>query len=78
MRRAALGAAFVAVVGPVAGDYGALAINSQSGAGAAGGDVAPGSTLASFGKTMLAAVGADAATIDAKISGGKVIPAALT
>ncbi|HEX7841915.1 MAG TPA: hypothetical protein VF469_30805 [Kofleriaceae bacterium] len=64
-------------VGPVAGDYGALAINSQSGVGAAGGDVAPGSTLASFGKTMLAAVGVDPATIDAKISGGKVIAAAL-
>ena len=64
-------------VGPVAGDYGALAINSQSGAGGAGGDLEPGSTLASFGKTMLAAVGVDAATIDAKISTGKVIPAAL-
>jgi hypothetical protein len=64
-------------VGPVGADYGALAINAQSGAGGAGGDVAPGSTLASFGKTALAAVGVDAATIDAKISTGKVIPAAL-
>lgn len=64
-------------VGPVAGDYGALAINSQSGVVGAGGDVEPGSTLASLGKTALAAVGVDAATIDAKISSGKVIPAAL-
>jgi hypothetical protein len=64
-------------IGPVSGDYGALAINSQSGAGVAGGDVEPGSTLASFGKTALAAVGIDAATIDARISTGKVISAAL-
>lgn len=64
-------------VGPVASDYGALAIDSQTGAGGAGGDVEPGSTLASFGKTALAAVGADAAAIDAAISTGKVIPAAL-
>jgi hypothetical protein len=64
-------------VGPVGGDYGALAINSQSGAGAPGGDVEAGSTLASFGKTALAAVGVDAATIDASIGLGKVVPAAL-
>ena len=64
-------------VGPVAGDYGALAINSQNGAGVAGGDVDVGSTLASFGKTTLAAVGIDSSTIDASISTGKVIPAAL-
>jgi len=64
-------------VGPVAGDYGALAFNSQSGVAGAGGDVEAGSTLAAFGKTALAAVGADAAAIDAAISSGKVVPAAL-
>jgi hypothetical protein len=64
-------------VGPVAGDYGALAIDSRTGLGNAGGDIDAGSTLASFGKTALAAVGVDAGTIDTLISTGKVVPAAL-
>jgi hypothetical protein len=64
-------------VGPVARDYGALAINSQNGRGGAGGDVEPAATLPSFGKTMLTAVGVDDATIDESITAGKVIPAAL-
>ena len=64
-------------VAPVAGDYGAVAINSTTGVGGAGGDVAPTETLASFGKTALAAVGIDAAVIDASIITGKVVPAAL-
>jgi hypothetical protein len=64
-------------VGPVGGDYGALAIDSRTGAGVAGGDIDAGSTLASFGKTALAAVGVDGATIDGLISTGKVVPAAL-
>ena len=64
-------------VGPVAGDYGALAFNSQTGVAGAGGDVEAGSTLASFGKTALAAVGADAAAIDQAITTGKVVKAAL-
>ncbi|TMQ04557.1 MAG: DUF1501 domain-containing protein [Deltaproteobacteria bacterium] len=67
----------IGAVGPVAGDYGALAINSQTGAGGAGGDIDAGSTLASFGKTTLAAVGLDSSTVDASISTGKVIQAAL-
>jgi hypothetical protein len=66
-------------VGPVANDYGALAIDSKTGAGIAGtgGDIDAGSTLASFGKTALAAVGIDSGTIDTLISTGKVVPAAL-
>ena len=64
-------------VGPVDGDYGALAIDSATGAGGAGGDVAPLETLASFGKTALAAVGGDAAALGSKILNGKVIAAAL-
>lgn len=64
-------------VGPVARDYGALAINSQTGAGGAGGDIDPVGTLASFGKTALAAVGAAGSAIDAAINTGKIIPAAL-
>lgn len=64
-------------VGPVARDYGALAINSQSGAGGAGGDIPASATLASFGKTALAAVGVATPAIDEAISNGKVVPAAL-
>lgn len=64
-------------VGPVAGDYGALAIDSKSGRGVAGGDIAAVDTLASFGKTALAAVGVDAATIGQAITAGQVIGAAL-
>jgi hypothetical protein len=64
-------------LGPVAGDYGALPINSTNGVGGAGGDIEAGSTLASFGKTALAAVGVEASTIDSLIATGKVVPAAL-
>ena len=64
-------------VAPVAGDYGAVAINSTTGAGGSGGDIAAGDTLASFGKTALAAVGVDDSAISASITGGKVVSAAL-
>lgn len=64
-------------VGPTGGDYGALAIDSQTGEVTAGGDVVPLQSLASFGRTMLAAVGVDDATATAQISGGKVVRAAL-
>jgi len=75
----AIGAPFkggvIGGVGPVAPDFGALSINSTT--GKAGGDIDAGDTLASFGKTMLAAVGVDSATIDTAITGGKVIRGAL-
>jgi hypothetical protein len=58
---------------PVGGDYGATAIDSTSGAGVSGGDISPVATLASFGQSMLAAIGGDPSTI----SGGKVIAPAL-
>jgi hypothetical protein len=66
-------------VARVASDYGALGIDSKTGAGVAGSgaDIDAGSTLASFGKTALAAVGVDSATIDTLVSTGKVVPAAL-
>jgi hypothetical protein len=60
-------------VAPVQGDYGALPIDSKSGAGVSGGDIAAVDTLASFGKTVLTGVGADASAI----MSGKVISAAL-
>ena len=62
----------------VASDYGAMGIDSKTGKGlATGADIDAGSTLASFGKTALAAVGVDSGTIDTLISTGKVVPAAL-
>jgi hypothetical protein len=61
-------------VGPVGTDYGALAIDSASGAGGAGGDIGPTDTLASFGKTVLAAVGLDSKSV---IGSGKVVTGAL-
>lgn len=64
-------------VAPFSNDYGATAMDSSSGQGGDGGDIAPGETLASFGKTMLKAAGADADTIDSAIHAGKVVTAAL-
>jgi hypothetical protein len=64
-------------VAPVGGDYGAVAIDSKTGAASASGDVQPVDTLASFGRTMLAAVGVADATAAARIRGGKVIGGAL-
>jgi hypothetical protein len=65
-------------VAPVGTDYGALAISSADGTGAAGGDIPAVETLGAFGKTLLAAVGVDAATVATSITSGKVISAALT
>ena len=62
-------------VGPVGSDFGALSIDSTS--GAPNGDIAPGDTLGAFGKTMMAAVGIDQTTIDSAIATGKVVQAAL-
>ena len=50
-------------VAPVGGDFGCTAIDSKTGAGGASGDVTPVSTLASFGQTLLASVGADTSLI---------------
>ena len=65
-------------LGPVQGDFGALPIDSKSGAGSAGGDILAIDTLASFGQTMLAAVGADPTVIGSTAMTGKVIGAALS
>lgn len=64
-------------LGPLAGDYGALAIDSKSGLGSASGDIQPLDSLASFGKTVMAAVGVDATTIASTITSGQVIGPAL-
>jgi hypothetical protein len=64
-------------VGPVGADYGALPIDSKTGLGTASGDVPAVKTLASFGQTMLAAVGVAPSVISSQISAGQVIAPAL-
>jgi hypothetical protein len=64
-------------VAPVGNDYGALDIDSTTGAGRSGADINALDTLASFGKTVLTGSGVDSATTDAWIPSGKVIAAAL-
>ena len=61
----------------VSGDYGCMPIDSSTGAGSTSGDIVPGQTLASFGQTVMAAVGVDSATIAQQITLGKVITGAL-
>jgi hypothetical protein len=62
-------------VGPVGSDYGALPMDSTT--GAANGDIRAVDTLAAFGQTMLAAVGADPSGITAPNGTAKVVTAAL-
>lgn len=64
-------------VAPVAGDYGALPIDSKTGKGSPSGDVKVTDTLASFGRTMLAAVGVPQADASYAITSGTVIQSAL-
>ena len=58
---------------PVAKDYGATAIDSKTGQSTKNGDISAAETLASYGKTLLASVGVDAATVSSRVTGGKVI-----
>jgi len=64
-------------VGPVDKDYGALPIDSKSGKGSKSGDITAEGTLASYGQTMLAAMGVAAPEISKDIAKGTVISAAL-
>ena len=67
----------IGAVAPAAVDYGALPIDSQTGAGRAGADIQPVDTLAAFAQTVHAAVGADPAAIKAPRQTAKVVGAAL-
>ncbi len=67
----------VGAVGPVGSDYGALAIDSKTGAGTATGDVRPVDTLAAFGQTMLASVGGDPTVIVSPGGTSSVLASAL-
>jgi hypothetical protein len=71
----------VGAVTPVQTDYGCTPINSQTGAGNSSGDVKAVDTLAAYGQTMLAAVGASQTAVNSIVSPsgtGKVIAGALT
>jgi Protein of unknown function (DUF1501) len=60
-------------VAPVKTDFGATAIDSTTGASSGSGDVAAIDSLASFGKSVMAAVGIEQTVIDTAIPVGKVI-----
>jgi hypothetical protein len=63
---------------PKAGDYYATPIDSRTGSAMpAGADIPFAETLSAAAKTLGAAVGVDAATLDRNITGGKVVQAAL-
>ena len=64
-------------VTPAGNDYGATAIDSATGASSATGDVPALQSLAAFGQTMLAAVGAPTVTVSANVTSGKVVTGAL-
>jgi hypothetical protein len=64
-------------VAPVGIDYGALPIDSKTGAGSASGDIPAIATLATFAQTMLAGVGATPSTITAGITSGQVLSSML-
>ncbi len=64
-------------VAPVGNDYGATAIDSKTGKGSSKGDIAPADSLSSFGRTVMAGVGVDAAAIGSGITSGTIVRAAL-
>lgn len=68
----------VGAIAPVGSDYGALNIDSKTGAGTSGGDVLAGDTLAAYGQTMLAAVGGDPTVITSPGGTSKVLASALS
>ena len=65
-------------VGPVSPDYGALPIDSKSGAAEPGGDVRPIDTMAAYAQTLLAAIGAPPTLVQSPGGTGRVIAAALS
>jgi hypothetical protein len=62
---------------PVDADYGALPLDSKTGAGRPDGDILAIDTLAAFAQTVHAAVGADPAAVQAPRDTGKIVHAAL-
>jgi hypothetical protein len=69
--------AVIGGVTTVGSDYGAMPINSKTGQGSMSGDIPAVQTLASFGQTMMAAVGVDPSVISSQIMSGQIIQPAL-
>jgi hypothetical protein len=67
----------IGAVAPVQNDYGAMNIDPKSGSGVASGGIKAVDTLAAYGQTMLASVGADPSVITSPSSTGQVVTAAL-
>ena len=67
--------AVIGGVTPVAGDYGATAIDSKTGGPSSSGDVAAQDTLGAFAQSTLAALGGDPQWIATNVTAGKVVPA---
>jgi hypothetical protein len=67
----------IGAVAPVAPDYGAVNIDSKTGAGGSSGDIQASDSLAAFGQSMLAAIGGDPSVITSPDGTGKVVTAAL-
>ncbi|HEY1960299.1 MAG TPA: DUF1501 domain-containing protein [Polyangiaceae bacterium] len=61
----------------VDGDYGAMPIDSSSGAGAASGDIQPVDSLASFARTVMVGVGVNEDLVTKQITTGTIIRGAL-
>src|SRR5262249_653862 len=64
-------------VAPKSNDYGATAIDSNTGRGSTSGDISAVDSLPSFAKTVMTSLGVDANEISTLIHGGKVIPSAI-
>ena len=64
-------------VAPLATDYGATAMSSQTGAGGASGDIQAPDTLAAWAMTMLASIGADPTVLTSPVGTAKAITSVL-
>jgi hypothetical protein len=62
---------------PVDKDYGATGVDSKTGQSSTSADINPIDTLASYGQTLLAAVGVDPSVISAQIDSGSVVSGVL-
>jgi len=63
---------------PVAKDYGATGIDSKTGAASSTSDISNIDTLASYGRTLLAAVGVESSVIETQITSGSVVTGVLS
>jgi hypothetical protein len=65
-------------IAPASTDYGATGVDSKTGLSSSNGDIPPLATLASYGQTLLAAVGVDPSVIVTQVTSGSVVSGVLT